>query len=251
MTPPPPAAPAAPPTTGLGAWLGQRRALLALLRQGNYRRDAIALEVTALRGAIGLPFLASVVLFALAGGFLLPQGVQDPRLILEGLLLLTAGTALAAGATLYQADREAGLFELLWLATGSERALLAGKLRTRLVLLAVPVVIGLALAFPFLAGKVSFGAALVCLMVTGWVVLAFLALLGTVVPGGAWASGLAGAGALAGIHVALGGAASVLQPFLNPLAEGAGGKLVVNRVLFAVLGFLMVRAAERRLRRAM
>lgn len=245
----------------LGSWLRRKRALLGLLRDTRYRRDLLALLVLGLRAMIGWRLLLGLALLAVAGGWVLSRGEYTARQgyeLLQGLFLLAA---VAAGSAIYSAEKDQGTFELLWLASGSERGLLRLKLATILVLLGVIQVPAILLVGAFVEGNLAFAPAWFFLISNGFFVLAAMALIGTWLPQ-AWSAGLAGAGLLGAIYLGWQGATSTLYPFTSPISEplanafpggrgGGMGILVINRVFLIVAGSILLDVAARRLRRAL
>jgi len=149
---------------------------------------------------------------------------------------------------LYAPDQQAGTFELLWLATGSERALLRLKILTLLPALIVWHAVAVGFSAWYLDGLMPVAPAFLFLATTGWFLLAWMAWAGTLLPN-SWASGLLGAGLAVAAYLTL-GTTSVLSPFANPFSmpQGTG---ITNRVLLFFLTLILLEAAAVRLRKAL
>lgn len=216
--------------------------LAALWLRAGYRRDFWKLVITEIRAVLGLR-LWPVLLVAGAAAWWL--AMHPPATAGEAYTLLHRGfgaLAILLGAPIFASEQRQGTFELLWLATGSERAMLAAKVRTLLVAQALLVAPAAAVAWWFFAGALPFWPMLACLLLNAWLAVGAMALIGTVLTA-PWAGGLVGAAVLGPMFVLLEGYASPLNPLVPPTA---GEALVPGRVFCLVLGgALLHRAAKR------
>ena len=229
-------------------WLARRATLMALLGRSGVRRDRMALLLTTVRGMLGWGTLALGALLAVGGGAAAWFGARTPADAYTLLCLLAVGGAVITATAMFSTEQRSGTLELLWLACGSERAMLMHKLVAALVILAlllIPAAVGLSLFLDTPLPAVQFAG---WLAVSAWLALTAVALLATWLPQ-AWAATLVGAAVFAGVYVSIGQVATMFNPFLNPLAEGAGKVGISNRILFVILGWFFFTAAAGRLRR--
>jgi len=244
-------------------WMRARRASLALWKNDDYRRDAMRLLVMDLRGMFGLKLGAALLLLAAAGAYILWTEVTSPLQGYDLLLRLFGVATMLAAAPIYAADQRQGTFELLWLATGSQGALLRRKVVTLLIALTLLMVPSVLFVSWFLYGTLPAGKVLVFLVTNSLFIIALMALAGTLMPQ-AWAGALAASAFLVVTYVVFSQSLSALNPFLNPLAEGTikvgGGAFAghaqaqsvagPNRVILIIISVGLLVGAKNRLKRA-
>lgn len=233
----------------IAQWLRQKRALLALLRRDDYRRDVIGLFVTNLRALFGIRLILAINLLGALGGFLTFRYATDARTAYDVLQIIFGIAAVGAGATLYSAEREAGTFELLWLATGSERVLLRLKIVTMLVALLLIITPAVFLVSRLVGDALPVPQTILFLGLNTLFILCVLTLVSTFLPQ-AWAGGLLGAALLAAVYLTLYGSTSAFHPFRNPFTAPSAGLSITNRILIVLLSIFLYDAAARRLRRS-
>src|SRR5690606_3290128 len=127
--------------TNTGRGLERLRRRIALIGNDAYRRDGWRLLLADMRGWLCVRTLLAAVVLAISGAWLAYHSVTTPREAHQLLARLFGFGALLAGAGLFASDQRQGTFELLWLATGSRRKLLAHRIIVQLIaftLLAVP-----------------------------------------------------------------------------------------------------------------
>lgn len=237
----------------VGGWFRRTGIGLGLLANDHYRRDGLVLVALAVRRMVTWRGAVLLVLFPVAAAGLVYEFELSARSIFDLVQAMVLGAALAAGATLFSREREAGTFELQWLATGSERQLLRLKFLSLLIGL-------LLLAVATAAGAVSVDGGwdrlptfLFFAMTTSWFVLVVMAYIGTYLTQ-SWAAGLLGAALLGGGYAYYLGSTTMLNPFLNPVKpENFRGDLplVANRVFLILTVLVVTSATARRLRRAL
>jgi ABC-type multidrug transport system permease subunit len=155
------------------------------------------------------------------------------------------------GSALYRTEQQAGTLELMWLACGSERALLWLRLVGALVALAVVLVPATMVLSWFLAGTFPMGYALMHGMMLGFFVLSTVGLAGTWLPQ-AWASAVMMGALFGAIFLTVGTEPSILNPFLDPWSDQVRqSSLTTARVLQLGLGLILLRSTAARLRKAL
>ncbi|MCC6546105.1 hypothetical protein IT570_02965 [Candidatus Sumerlaeota bacterium] len=243
------------PHNTIAEWLRQKRALIALLRQDHYRRDLITLFITNLRALAGWKFLLTLVILAGAAAYLVFAFGGTTAGSFEILQVIFGIAAIGGGASLYSAEREAGTFELLWLATGSERVLLRLKIVGMMIALAALQVPTVFIASKLATAPLPIAQTTLFLITNTYLILGVMTLVSTFLPQ-SWAGGFVGAALLAAIYVSLHGTPSPFFPFHNPFIAPPGqtpgtGASLINRVFTIALGVFLVDIAARRLRRAL
>lgn len=247
MTPPAPAQ----HDPVLSRYLRRKGALLALLRRDDYRRDAMALLMMNLRGIFGLPFLGGVLLLFGAGAWLTIHYANNAAAGYEILQVLAAIAAIGMGSGIYAADQQSGAFELLWLATGSEKALLRMKMITLMIALLLLTLPSAWVTSRYLDGLLPLAPVVGSLMVNAFLLLSMMALLGAVFPQ-AWASGVVGLSFAAAVYLTFRGSTSAVFPFHNLYMQGAKPMIgLINRGLMIALAALLLQAAQGRLKKAL
>ncbi len=244
--------PDSPSQTAIGSWFRRRRQLLALLRDDDYRRDALSLLLTNLRGIAGWRLVGGVILLGAVAGYLLARYGESARLGYEVLQSVLGVATLGLGAMLYADERENGTFELLWLATGSERAILRLRMTTLMVLVALLALPAIPLASLVLPEPIPFAPAAIHLLTNSFFLLSAMALIGAWIPQ-SWAAGLVGLALFSAVQATMIGSATMLNPLLNPidLRPDQAGIAISNRIILVVLGMILLRAAAARLRRTL
>lgn len=243
-------------TTTIGGWLSQKRALIALLRQDHYRRDLITLFVANMKALAGWKFVLTLLLLAGAGACLVFAFGGTTAMAYELLQVVFGVAAIGAGASLYGAEREAGTFELLWLATGSERVLLRLKIVTMMIAMGALLVPTVIIASKLTTAPLPVARTVVFLLINTYLILAVMTLVSTFLPQ-SWAGGFVGAAFLAAVYLSLRGSTVAISPFRNPFNEAPGGQeggaaaAIVNRVFVVGAAFFLVDAAARRLRKSL
>ena len=222
---------------------------MELLADHAHRRNLLGLWGQNLK-AVALPWLllGVAVSGAVAWSFLRATAPYSAAQAFDLLGICFGIGGIAAGLMLYAPDQQAGTFELLWLATGSERALLRLKILTLLPGLILWQAIAVGFAAWYLDGLMAILPAVIFLATTAWFLLAWMAWAGTLLPN-TWASGLFGAGLAIAGYLTL-GTQSVLSPFANPflMPQGTG---ITNRVMLFFLTLILLEAAATRLRKAL
>lgn len=243
--------------------LRRLRALVALWRDDDFRRDGMRLLWIGLRGLAGLRLVVALALLGATGAWIVQTKVDSPGAGCDTLIRLFGLATLLASTSIYAADQRQGTFELLWLARGSRRALLAYKVSVLLAGLFFLMVPAVGLVSWFLQGTMPVGKVLVFLAVNSLFIVAVMAWSNTLLPQ-AWAGGLLGAAIVVGLFMLLHDRASVFNPFLNPLAAApmtAGGgafrteidpaKIAgTNRLFVAIASLALLSGAAQRLHRA-
>ncbi|HYF55025.1 MAG TPA: hypothetical protein VEA41_12270 [Salinarimonas sp.] len=210
----------------------------------------LTLLVVNLKSLITLPLLGVSVLLAVVGVLATQRFAATASEGMELLLVLSAAAAVVLGATIYSSEQFSGTFELLWLATGSEQAMLRLKLSTLMIGYMILVLPGTWLVTTYLDGLLPFFPALLYLALHGFFILVLMAFIGTYVPQ-TWAAFLIGAAVIAAIYVSLHGSASPLSPFLNPRLPGvSSGAIIANRALLLIATSIILNSTGKRLRLA-
>jgi hypothetical protein len=216
--------------------------LAALWLRPGYRRDFWKLVITEVRSVLGLRLWA----VALAGGAVAVFSMDPPTFAEEAYTLLHRGfgaLAILLAAPIFASEQRQGTFELLWLATGSQRSMLAAKVRTLLIAQAMLIVPAALAAWWFYAGALPLVPMVACLLLNAWLAVGAMSLIGTVLRA-PWAGGLVGAAVLGPMFVLLEGNVSPLNPLVPP---AAGEALVPGRVLCLVLGGVLLHRAAKRM----
>lgn len=233
-------------------WLRRQASLFRLLGVTQSRRDRLAVLYVNIRALTGLPFLATLALLIPAAAWMSITRGSDPAAAWMILCPLFSGIAILLGAVLYAPEQRSGTFELLWLACGSGGAFLRLKISAVLIafilLTAPPTLVYLG----FLPGGMVVGEAITALFfltTNAWFLLSAMAWIGTRFQQ-AWSAGLLGAAFFAVLYLTTGGAITSLNLFLNPYLPEAQPLLTMNRILAIVGGYLLLRAAATRLKRA-
>lgn len=230
----------------VGEWARRRWLMLGLLTRNDYRRDALRLMVTQLRTVVGFRFGLAIVAMVAAGAYLTMNAETDAREGYQLLARLFAIASLLLAAPIYAADQRQGTFELLWLATGSEKALLRMKVTTLMIALGLFAVPAVWVASGFYAGQLPFLPTLFFLLTNGLLITALMAYVGTWLPQ-AWASLLVGAGILVPIFLLSEDWASPINIFNNPIDSPQAG---VGRLCSILLSLYLLGQSARRLKRS-
>lgn len=215
----------------------------------------IALFVTNMRALVGWKLVGTLLILAAGGAYLVFRfGVTTDRAY-EWLQIIFGVAAIGGGASLYSAEREAGTFELLWLATGSERVLLRLKIVTMMVALGLLLVPTVVIAAKISPAPLPILQTCVFLLINCYLILAVMTFVSTFLPQ-SWAGGFVGAALLAAIYLSLRGNDFAIAPFRNPFLETGNGSpsmghAVVNRIFVVGVAIFFVDAAARRLRRSL
>lgn len=252
--------------SGVAEWTRRQKDLALLWLDADYRRDFYRLVGLGLRGLMGVRLSVALLLLAAAGVYLFATEVQTAREAVHMLVRLFGGATLLAAAPIYAEDQRQGSFELLWLATGSEAAMLRLKVLTLLLGLLALMVPSVLLSAFFLDGGLPVGKTLVFLVTNALLIIAVMAYTGALLPQ-PWAGGLLGAAVLVGLYLPFYDAVNFFNPFLNPvgregLTTAGGGAFSVavrvetglsaaNRILVLAVAWLFLSAARARLRRAL
>lgn len=248
-------APARGAKTEIGEALRKRRALFGLLRDDRHRRDLLTLFAINFRALVGWKFIAAFAFLLGLAAYVITQYASDAFLSYEVLQVAFGLAATGAGATMYSGERQGGTFELLWLATGSEKGLLRMKIITVLIALALIIAPSIVVASKLVGGALPFGKTFAFLLVNTFLILAVMTLVGTYLPQ-AWAGALLGAALLAAVYVSLLSVSTMLNPFLNPFQPGTANRapsvaaVVVNRLIYFFLALFLIGSAARRLRKS-
>lgn len=250
----------------ISAWMTSLGRRLALWGDAEDRRDTWRLAVVGLRDIAGVRLAAALALLAGAGGFLLLREPFSVREAHELLAQLVGIAAMLTGGGLFAVEQRTGTFELLWLATGSRRALLFYKVALVWVAMAAITIPAVVLVDWFLAWQLPAVASTIFITLNTLLIVAVMALAATIVPQ-SWAGALVGGVLIVGLYAWLGGWASAFNPFLNPIApdgfrgavmgggafqsaSGYSALLVPNRVVMFALAMVLLNTAEKRLARA-
>ncbi len=220
------------PSTGTGRGLQRLGRWIALLGDDAYRRDGWRLLLADLRGWLGARTLLAVALLAASGAWLAANTITTPREAHELLARLFGIGAMLAGAGLFATDQRQGTFELLWLATGSRRTLLAHRIVVQLVAFAVLIIPTVLLARWWVGEDFPALRSFFFLEMNVLFILCVMAWTATLFPQ-AWAGGLVGFALLAGFHAWMGDTVSAFNFFLNPMPGGSVELIVVGGGAFA------------------
>lgn len=235
----------------IAEWLQRQRALWLLLGDASYRRAGYRLTWYTLRGWLRGPLVGASLALAVFFGVMAEGWFATASAAWGGLELVLLAGATVLGAALYRTEQTAGTLELVWLASGSERALLRLRMVGAMVALGVLVLPSAVVLWFFLDGALQLGHVLTHGLVLGFFLLSTLALAGTFLPQ-AWAAGVAMAVIHGGLYLGLQGSASILNPFLDPWSPAVGSSaLLASRILQAGLGLILLRMTAARLRRAL
>lgn len=241
--------------------LARGRARAAMWLEPEYRRAGIRLLLLNWRRLAGWRLALAVGGAALGVVAWSAMQAPTPRELFTALSAASAAMAVILGSTLFSDDLRKGSLELLWLSTGSPRALLRMKIASLLLLFGLLLAPAVAAAVWFSGGGLSFWPSYLFLLTNAWLFLAATALAGTFAPQG-WLAAL-GVLALAGAgYWMLHDTVAVLNPFLNPVAMGptlrtGGGAFaaeippqaaaIPNRIVMAIAALMMQRSAAARL----
>ena len=218
--------------TNTGRGLERLRRRIALIGNDAYRRDGWRLLLADMRGWLGVRTLLAVVVLAISGAWLAYHSVTTPREAHQLLARLFGFGALLAGAGLFASDQRQGTFELLWLATGSRRKLLAHRIIVQLIaftLLAVPAIL---LSRWWVGADFPAMRSLVFIVTNTLLILCTMAWAATLLPQ-AWAGALMGMALIVGFHAWMGDTVSIFNLFLNPMPGGAEELIVIGGGAFA------------------
>lgn len=218
-------APPAREGSTIGVWLDRQAGLLRLLRSRNYRRNSLTILIQSLRSEAGWQYLASLIILPAALLFLTQRYAASARDVYDfcqGAMLLAAA---GMGAMLYAADQRQGTLDLLWLATGSERAMLWLRMVVNAILLAAMTAACLgAVSIVPAAQEMNMLRAFLMITIMEWFVLAAMALLGTYFSQ-SWSAGIIGLALFAAWFWYWRGSGSMLYPFLNPESAEPPGQI--------------------------
>ncbi|MBI1289904.1 hypothetical protein GC173_01495 [bacterium] len=235
----------------IAEWLRRVRALALLQGQAGYRRAGYRLNLYALRSWIRLPVLGGSVALAVAAGALAEGVFNTPSAAWSYLQAVILAGATLLGAALYRTEQQAGTLELVWLASGSERALLRLRMFGAMAALLVLVLPSAIVLSTFLDGGLAVPHVLIHGGILGYFLLSTLALSATFLPQ-AWAAALAMGSLHAVLLWSMHGSASILNPFIDPWQKDvAQGSLIAARILQLGLGTIFLRSTAARLRKAM
>lgn len=225
--------------------LRRKAALWSLWGSSTFRRDGARLLAVQVRSTL-LPMLGLAMVFGIVATVYLIRNpiataVEAYHLLARAFGLLAA----LAAAPIYAGEQRQGTFELLWLASGSERAMLAMKVRTLLLsqfFLHLPAVL---IASSFLDGTLPMAATMLALAVNTLFITAVMALLCTYFTQ-AWVGGLIGAGVLVPLLFLSERFQQPLNPFSAPFDPKALG---VGRAIAIALSVAFLSLAANRLRK--
>lgn len=244
----PPANPApnlTPNDVSLSRWIARQQRLAALWLEPEFRRDGLRLLVTALRGLLGVRIGMALALLAGVGVHILRSQVDSPEIGYQLLARLFGLATVIAAAPIYAAEQTQGTFELLWLATGSQKGLLRFKVLTLIVGISVLMVPSVLFVAWYLYGTLPIGLTLFSLITQTALIIATMALVGTYLPQ-PWAGGLVGGAILVTGYVVFEASKSPFNLFLNPLLLEKHGVAIGNRMfVLGLVGVLLAVAARR------
>ena len=241
------------------------RAQASLWLDSDYRRSAARLFALNLGKMVGWRALGVLALAPLLAFLLAATGASTPRQAQHLFSAIAAAAAIILVSGLHSDDLRRGSLELLWLASGSARALLRMKATVLVAALVVLLAPSAAVARVHAGSDYPVALALLFAATTGWLVIALVAWIGTFVPQG-WLAAFGGVLVVAAGFVLLHDAVSPLNPLLNPVSMGpalraGGGAFAVaiepsaaalpNRVIVLLLAFLLQSSAARRLSRVL
>lgn len=212
------------PRSEAGAFFRRQRTLLSLWRETQYRRDVYTLFLSNLRGVLGPRVVVALLGFIGFGSFLFLNVAESPRQGYEIMQAFVALAAVALGATMYSTEQQSGTFELLWLATGSEKALIRLKIIIALTVVLMLVLPLLGVGWGYYEGGIPFVQSLFFLMAEALFILCLMAFIAALLPQ-AWAAGLVGLAVLAAVYIGTFNSVHTFNPFLNPvdLPSSRGG----------------------------
>jgi hypothetical protein len=233
-------------------------------RDAAYRRDAMRLLLVGLRGAVGLRLGVAFLLLAATGAYVTITSIDSASSGYDLLALLFGIATILAAAPIYASEQRQGTFELLWLATGSQWAMLRYKVLVLMIALGLLMLPSVLVVSWFFHGTLPVGRSLVFLLTNTLLIISLMAVAGTYLPQ-PWAGGIVGTIIVVALYVAMRDQVSTFNLFLNPVPSGqvvtAGGGqwarrvtvdqfLVPNRLVVLFFSGFLLSTAARRLRKA-
>jgi hypothetical protein len=218
--------------------------MLRLLQNDQYRRVALRSFLSLLRPYLTLTFAAASGAAALLAALLIDR-LGAPPAAFEALTLLTITAGVALGSLLYHGERQSGMLELVWLASGTAGQMLLQRQLAAVLLLQL-LTLPTTLVLATFSGSLAIGVTQLSLLVPGSLSIA-LAVWGGSLTKQSWTGTVAALLLLGSLYAIHRGEATMLNPFVNPFQRGGSGAIpFASAVLWFGVSVLLLRAAAKR-----